>query len=111
MNRIDETVDKYLVESKMKEFDSYVKKIAKLTDKNDHTTARKVAAELMKMVTKKTEYEGFVSQYDGIAYSQKKEGSLTADLKTRRDNTDKAFFDKVKKDLPKDLFDKLWSSF
>ena len=111
MNRIDETVDKYLVESKMKEFDSYVKKIAKLTDKNDHTTARKVAAELMLIVTKKPEYEGFVNQYDGIAYSQKKAGSLTDDLKYRRDNTDKAFFDKIKKDLPKNMFDALWKSF
>jgi len=99
--RIDQRIDQHLKESKMGELDAAVKRIEKMTSKNDHDGARIAAAEL---VNKFSSFKSkvFLAAYTGVRDIHVAEGNLPASLLKYRDELDKRFYGFVKTTFEED---------
>jgi hypothetical protein len=89
--KIEDKIESHLKESKMGELDAALRKIEKMTSKNDHNGARLAAAEL---VNKFSSFKSkrFVGVYAGIKAIHEAEGEMPYALLKYRDSVDESFF-------------------
>jgi hypothetical protein len=106
-NRIDVLVESYLLESNI---DSIIKKIARMTDRNDHSGAAVAGADLLNNVSG-GKFKAELSDLIDIQKQHETLGSMPYELGQKRYAILKKIWQSADKYLPKKQADKFVGSF